>query len=70
MGPVEQISPRGQSDAVSRDIDLLNVETLKPVFEQMRGPSAGIAEGRNGELYISADAEGSVLELRPVPLSK
>lgn len=34
------------------------------------GPFAGIAEGRNGALYISADAEGSVLELRPAPLSR
>ncbi|HVL00799.1 MAG TPA: SMP-30/gluconolactonase/LRE family protein [Dongiaceae bacterium] len=30
------------------------------------GPFAGIAEGPNGALYVSADAEGSVLELRPV----
>ena len=29
------------------------------------GPFAGIAEGSDGTLYISADAEGSVLELRP-----
>jgi sugar lactone lactonase YvrE len=29
------------------------------------GPFAGIAEGPGGALYISADAEGSVLELRP-----
>lgn len=29
------------------------------------GPFADITEGRNGALYISADAEGSVLELRP-----
>lgn len=29
------------------------------------GPFAGIAQGVNGSLYLSADAEGSVLELRP-----
>jgi glucose/arabinose dehydrogenase len=29
------------------------------------GPFAGIAEGADGTLYISADAEGSVLALRP-----
>ncbi|MEE2732050.1 MAG: SMP-30/gluconolactonase/LRE family protein [Pseudomonadota bacterium] len=29
------------------------------------GPFADIAEGLNGELYISADAEGSVLKLQP-----
>jgi hypothetical protein len=29
------------------------------------GPFAGIAAGPNGTLYVSADAEGSVLALRP-----
>ena len=29
------------------------------------GPFAGIAAGANGTLYVSADAEGSVLALRP-----
>ena len=33
------------------------------------GPFAGIAEGKNGVLYVAADAEGSVLELRPEPLA-
>jgi len=29
------------------------------------GPFAGIAAGRDGTLYVSGDAEGSVLTIRP-----
>ncbi len=37
-----------------------------PPFTGPMGPFAGIAAGPNGVLYISADADGSVLALRPV----
>ncbi|MBP6682984.1 MAG: hypothetical protein KA159_06680, partial [Halioglobus sp.] len=32
------------------------------------GPFAGITSGPDGTLYLSADADGSVLALRPVPV--
>lgn len=35
-----------------------------PPFSGPQGPFAGIAAGRDGTLYLSADAEGSVLALR------
>ncbi|RLT94718.1 MAG: gluconolaconase, partial [Ketobacter sp.] len=37
------------------------------VLSGAMGPFAGIAQGHHGELYVSADAEGSVLELKPGP---
>jgi sugar lactone lactonase YvrE len=37
-----------------------------PPFSGPQGPFAGIAAGPDGALYLSADAEGSVLALRPV----
>jgi hypothetical protein len=37
-----------------------------PPFSGPQGPFAGIAAGPDGTLYLSADAEGSVLALRPV----
>ncbi|HEY0225926.1 MAG TPA: SMP-30/gluconolactonase/LRE family protein [Mycobacterium sp.] len=36
-----------------------------PPFSGPQGPFAGIAAGPDGTLYVSADAEGSVLALRP-----
>lgn len=36
-----------------------------PPFSGPQGPFAGIAAGPDGTLYISADADGSVLTLRP-----
>ena len=36
-----------------------------PPFSGPQGPFAGIAAGPHGTLYLSADAEGSVLALRP-----
>jgi hypothetical protein len=44
--------------------------TAKPLggIPQMSGPMgpfAGIAAGADGTLYVSADAEGSVLALKP-----
>jgi len=36
-----------------------------PPFSRPQGPFAGIAAGPDGTLYLSADAEGSVLALRP-----
>jgi sugar lactone lactonase YvrE len=36
-----------------------------PPFSGPQGPFAGIAVGADGTLYLSADAEGSVLALRP-----
>ncbi len=36
-----------------------------PPFSGPQGPFAGIAAGPDGTLYLSADAEGSVLALRP-----
>ena len=36
-----------------------------PPFSGPQGPFAGIAAGADGTLYLSADAEGSVLALRP-----
>lgn len=36
-----------------------------PPFSGPQGPFAGIAAGPDGTLYISADADGSVLALRP-----
>lgn len=36
-----------------------------PPFSGPQGPFAGIAAGPDGSLYISADADGSVLALRP-----
>jgi sugar lactone lactonase YvrE len=38
-----------------------------PPFSGPQGPFAGIAAGPDGTLYVSADAEGSVLALRPDP---
>jgi sugar lactone lactonase YvrE len=38
---------------------------IKPLSGPM-GPFAGIAAGPNGALYVSADAEGCVLAIRPV----
>jgi sugar lactone lactonase YvrE len=38
-----------------------------PPFSGPQGPFAGIAAGTDGTLYVSADAEGSVLALRPDP---
>jgi hypothetical protein len=35
-----------------------------PPFSGPQGPFAGIAAGRDGTLYVSADADGSVLALR------
>jgi DNA-binding beta-propeller fold protein YncE len=35
-----------------------------PPFSGPQGPFAGIAAGADGTLYLSADAEGSVLALR------
>jgi hypothetical protein len=35
-----------------------------PPFSGPQGPFAGIAAGPDGTLYVSADAEGSVLALR------
>jgi DNA-binding beta-propeller fold protein YncE len=35
-----------------------------PPFSGPQGPFAGITAGRDGTLYVSADAEGSVLALR------
>jgi hypothetical protein len=29
------------------------------------GPFAGIADGSDGTLYVSADGEGSIIALRP-----
>ena len=37
-----------------------------PPFSGPQGPFAGIAAGPDGSLYISADADGSVLALRPI----
>ncbi|MCK9926499.1 SMP-30/gluconolactonase/LRE family protein [Frankia sp. Mgl5] len=37
----------------------------QPPFSGPQGPFAGIAAGPDGTLYVSADAEGSVLALRP-----
>jgi len=37
-----------------------------PPFSGPQGPFAGLALGPGGALYVSADAEGSVLALRPV----
>jgi sugar lactone lactonase YvrE len=37
-----------------------------PPFSGPQGPFAGITAGRNGALYVSADADGSVLALRRV----
>ena len=36
-----------------------------PPFSGPQGPFAGIAAGPDGTLYISADADGSVLALHP-----
>jgi len=36
-----------------------------PPFSGPQGPFAGVAAGPDGTLYVSADAEGSVLALRP-----
>jgi sugar lactone lactonase YvrE len=36
-----------------------------PPFSGPQGPFAGIAAGPDGTLYVSADAEGSVLAIRP-----
>jgi hypothetical protein len=36
-----------------------------PPFSGPQGPFAGIAAAPDGTLYLSADAEGSVLALRP-----
>ena len=36
-----------------------------PPLSGPMGPFAGIAGGKDGTLYVSADAEGSVLALRP-----
>jgi glucose/arabinose dehydrogenase len=38
-----------------------------PPFSGPQGPFAGIAAGADGTLYLSADADGSVLALRPGP---
>jgi DNA-binding beta-propeller fold protein YncE len=35
-----------------------------PPFSGPQGPFAGIAAGPDGSLYVSADADGSVLALR------
>ena len=35
-----------------------------PPFSGPQGPFAGIAAGPDGTLYVSADAEGSVLAIR------
>lgn len=35
-----------------------------PPFSGPQGPFAGIAAGPDGTLYVSADADGSVLALR------
>lgn len=37
-----------------------------PPFSGPQGPFAGIARGRDGTLFISADGDGSVLALHPV----
>ncbi|KZS60266.1 SMP-30/gluconolactonase/LRE family protein [Mycobacterium ostraviense] len=37
-----------------------------PPFSGPQGPFAGIAAGPDGTLYVSADADGSVLALRPM----
>jgi hypothetical protein len=37
-----------------------------PPFSGPQGPFAGIAAGPDGTLYLSADADGSVLALRRV----
>jgi len=37
-----------------------------PPFSGPQGPFAGIAAGRDGTLYVSADGDGSVLALRRV----
>jgi len=37
-----------------------------PPFSGPQGPFAGIARGRDGTLFVSADGDGSVLALRPV----
>ena len=37
-----------------------------PPFSGPQGPFAGLALAADGALYVSADAEGSVLRLRPV----
>jgi hypothetical protein len=37
-----------------------------PPFSGPQGPFAGLTAGPDGALYVSADAEGSVLALRPV----
>jgi len=36
-----------------------------PPFSGPQGPFAGIAAGPDGTLYLSADADGSVLALHP-----
>ncbi|OOK71077.1 NHL repeat family protein [Mycobacterium kansasii] len=36
-----------------------------PPFSGPQGPFAGIAAGPDGTLYVSADADGSILALRP-----
>ena len=36
-----------------------------PPFSGPQGLFAGLADGQDGTLYVSADAEGSVLALRP-----
>jgi hypothetical protein len=41
-----------------------------PPFSGPQGPFAGIACAADGTLYISADAEGSVLALRPSTTSR
>jgi sugar lactone lactonase YvrE len=38
-----------------------------PPFSGPQGPFAGIAAGPDGTLYVSADAEGSVLAVRQEP---
>jgi glucose/arabinose dehydrogenase len=38
-----------------------------PPFSGPQGPFAGITAGPDGTLYVSADAEGSVLALREAP---
>jgi sugar lactone lactonase YvrE len=40
-----------------------------PPLSGPMGPFAGIAAGRDGTLYLSADAEGSVLAIRPSGIS-
>jgi hypothetical protein len=37
-----------------------------PPFSGPQGPFAGIAAGRDGTLYVSADGDGGVLALRRV----